>query len=201
RDIAVGLSQTVRRFSNLLADMWRALKTFLKIVVYVTVIFCGLLLVSAAAHQRSIPGCLIGILLGLLGIFGLIGAFWRHRWETVTLVISLLVLVVGGAALLVPRPISHRPTELVPPAERPDVLKRIETTATGAANDAVDEYRRIGRIEYKARAINSLSSVSNQLRSLQATARAADPSAIRETVKSASVSDSVTEKVAPAVAE
>src|SRR5438552_1736621 len=177
--------------------MWRALKTFLKIVVYVGIIFCGLLLLSAAAHQRSLPGCLIGISLGLLGGFGVIGVFWWHRGETVTLVISLLALILGGAALLVPRPKS----EVVPPAKRPAVLKKIETTATSAANDAIGESRRTGHVEYKARAMNSLSSVSGQLRSLQATTRAADPSAIRETVKSASVSDSVTEKVAPAVVE
>jgi hypothetical protein len=86
-------------------------------------------------------------------------------------------------------------------ADRPTALKRIETTATSAANEAIGESRRTGHVEYKAQAINSLSSVSNQLRSLQATTRAADSSAIWETVKSASVSDSVTEKVAPAVAE
>jgi len=182
--------------------MWRALKTFVKIAVYLIVIFCGLLLFSVAFHERSTPGILVGAALCLLGFLGFVALFGEHRWGTVTFVLSLLIVVFGsGALLLVPRPMARRPTELVPPAERPAVLKKIETTATGAANDAVGEYHRTGRIEYKARAINSLSSVSNQLRSLQATARAADPSAIRETVKSASVSDSVTEKVAPAVAE
>ncbi|HVI83550.1 MAG TPA: hypothetical protein VM717_12530 [Chthoniobacterales bacterium] len=181
--------------------MWRTLKTFLRIVVYVAVIFCGLLLLSSAAHPRSVPGCLIGISLGLLGIFGVIGVFWRQRWETVTLVVSLLALVVGCAALLVPRPIAHGPSKVVPMAERPAVLNNVETTATGAANDAVGEYRKIKDAENKKRAVASLSSASNQLRSLQATKLAGNARAIKDSVKSASVSDSVSERVAPAVAD
>ena len=180
--------------------MWRALKTFLKIVVYVAVILGGLFLLSVAARQRSVPGCLIGISLGLLGAFGVIGVLWRHRWETVTLVISLGVLVLGGTALLVHWPRAYAPSEVVPLAERPAVLKKVEATTTGAANDAVGEYRKIKHAENKARAVASLSSVSNQLRSLQATKLSGDARAIKDTVKSASVSDSVTEKVAPAVA-
>ena len=182
--------------------MWRALKTVLEIAAYLIVIFCGVSLFSVAFHGRSVPGIIVGAVLCLLGFFGFVALFGEHRWGIVTFVLSLLIVVFGGGALvLVPRPMTRPPTELVQPAERPAVLKKIETTATGAANDAIGDSRRTGRVEYKARAINSLSSVSTQLRSLQATARAADPSAIRETVKSASVSDSVTEKVAPAVAD
>jgi hypothetical protein len=183
--------------------MWRALKTILKTAVYLIVIFCGLFLFSAALHQRSIPGMGVGAGLCLLGFLGFVALFWgHHRFGTVTFVISLLVVLFGGGVFfLVPRPMAHLPTESVPPAEQPRLLRKIETTATGAANDAVGETRKSGRVEYKTRAVHSLSSVSSQLRTLQATARAADASAIRETVRGASVSDSVTEKVAPAVAE
>ena len=181
--------------------MWRALKTLLKIAAYLIVIFFGLLLFSGAFHERSMSGIIVGALLCLLGFLGFVALLGEHRWGMVTFILSLLIVVFGGGVLLlIPRPMASRPLELVPTAERPAVLKRIESTATGAANDAIGKSRKPG-LEHKARAINSLSSVSNQLRSLQATARAADPSAIRETVKSASVSDSVTEKVAPAVAE
>jgi hypothetical protein len=185
--------------------MWRALKTLIKIAVYLAIILIGLLLLSAAFHQRSTSGILIGVFLCLLGFVGFVALFWGRRWwGTVTFVISLLIVVFGcGVFLLVPRPMAHAPIEIEPPApaERPVILKKIETTATGAANNAVAEYRKPEHTVNKARAIASLSSVSNQLRSLQATARAADPGAIKETVRSASVSESVTEKVAPAVAD
>jgi hypothetical protein len=52
----------------------------------------------------------------------------------------------------------------------------------------------------KARAMASLSSVSNQLRTLQNTKVAAEPGAVKEAVKMGSVSESVTAKVAPEVA-
>lgn len=180
--------------------MLHGLKTFLKIAVYVALIFCGLLLFSMAAHQQSVPGRFVGGLVTLLGAVGIVGVFWRHRWETITFVISVVVLVLGAAvALLVPKPMAHGPTQ-VPVAERPAALKKIETTATSAANQAVTEYRNTQHPESKVRAVASLSSASSQLRTLQSTRRAGDAAAIKETVKSASVSDSVTDKVAPAVA-
>lgn len=183
--------------------MWHVLKTVLKTAVYLIVIFGGLLLFSAAFRQRSFPGMGVGTGLCLLGFLGFVALFWGHRgFGRVMFVVSLLVVLVGGGVFwLVPRPMALRHIEVVPPAKRPAVLKKIETTATGAANDAVGESRKTGRVEFKTRAVHSLSSVSNQLRSLQATARAGDAMTIRETVRTASVSDSVTDKVAPAVAE
>jgi len=179
------------------------LKTLLKVAVYLIVIFCGLLLSSFAFHERSTPVIVIGVALCLLGFLGFVALFGQYAWGIFTFGLSLLIVVIGGVVLLLApqRLMVHRPTEPVPPSARPAVLKTIEATATGAANDAVSEHRRSGREENKVRAINSLSSVSNQLRSLQATPNAADPITIKETIKRASVSDSVTEKVAPAVAE
>ena len=183
--------------------MWRALKTFLKVAVYLIVIFCGLFLFSVALRQRSVPGMSVGAGLCLLGFLGFVALFWRNRgWGRVMFVLSLLVVLLGaGIFFLVPRPMAHGPTEPVSAAEAPVVLKEIETTATSAANQAVTEHRETEHPGNKMRAVASLSSVSNQLRSLQATRLAGDATTIKETVKSASVSDSVTEKVAPAVAE
>ena len=187
--MAASVSQTIRRSSNL-PDMWRALKHSWRLCS-MWAGFCGLLLLWVATHQRSFLYCLIGIWLVLSGAFAVMEFFgwWRwekgtldrersnldigadvfrwHRWARAALVISLLLLVLGGAALLVPGPKAIGHNEVVPPAERPAVLKKIETTATGAANDAVGEYRKIEHAENKKRAIASLSSVSNQLRSLQ----------------------------------
>ena len=118
-----------------------------------------------------------------------------------TFLISLIVVVLGGVlAFVIPKPMARAPTHQVTLAERPAALKKIETTATSAANQAVTEYRNTQHPESKVRAVASLSSASSQLRTLQATRRAGDAAAIKETVKSASVSDSVTDKVAPAVA-
>jgi hypothetical protein len=183
--------------------MWPVLKTILKTAVYLIVIFCGLLLFSTTFHQRSMPGMGVAAGLCLLGFLGFVALFWGHRgFGRVMFVISLLVVLVGaGVFFLVPRPMAQHHIEIVPTAERPALLKKIETTATGAANEAVGESRKTARVEYKTRAVHSLSSVSNQLRSLQSTARAGDAMTIRETVRTASVSDSVTDKVAPAVAE
>lgn len=183
--------------------MWRALKTILKIAIYLIVIFCALLLLSTAFRQQSIAGIGVAAALCLLGLLGFVALFWEHHgFGRVMFVLCLLVIVAGGGAFFfVPRPMALRPTETIPPAEQPRVLKKIETIATGAANDAVGEHRRAGEVSNKTRAVHSLSSVSSQLRTLQRTARAADAGAIRETVRGASVSDSVTNRVAPAVAE
>ena len=80
--------------------MWHGLKTLLKIAVYVILIFCGLLLVSVAAHNQSVPGRVIASLVALLGAFGVVSLFWLHRLETVTFLISLIVLVFGGVLAL-----------------------------------------------------------------------------------------------------
>ena len=184
--------------------MWRALKTVIKIAVYLIVSFCGVFLLSAAFRQHSTPGILIGGFLCLLAFVGFVALFWGHgRWSTVTFVISLLIVLFGcGVFLLVPRPMAHVPIEIEPPspAEGPAVLKEVEKTATSAANNAVGESRKTGVIENKRLAVASLSSVSQQLRALQNTKRAADMSALGEAVKIGSVSESVTAKVAPAVA-
>src|SRR5207302_877781 len=185
--------------------MWRVLKTLIKIAVYLAIILIGLLLLSAAAfRQQSTAGILIGGFLCLLGFVGFVALFWGRRWwGTVTFVISLLIVVFGcGVLLLVPRPMAHVPIEIEPepPAEGPAVLKEVEKTATSAANNAVGEYRKPEHAMNKARALASLSSVSNQLRTLQNTKVAAEPNAVKEAVKMGSVSESVTAKVAPEVA-
>src|SRR5439155_22158331 len=95
--------------------MWLALKPFVKIAMYLIVIFCGLLLFSVAFHERSTAGILVGAALCVLGFLGFVALFGDHRWGTVTFVLSLLIVVFGsGALLLVPRPMARRPTELVP---------------------------------------------------------------------------------------
>src|SRR5436305_3650405 len=151
--------------------MWRALKTFIGIAVYLIVSFCGVFLLSAAFRQHSTPGILIGVFLCLLAFVGFVALFWGHgRWSTVTFAISLLIVLFGcGVFLLVPRPMAHMPIEIepAPPAEGPAVLKEVEKVATSAANEAVGEYRKPEHAMNKARAVASLSSVSNQLRTLQ----------------------------------
>jgi hypothetical protein len=63
------------------------------------------------------------------------------------------------------------------------------------------QYEDTGRIKGREVAKASLSSVSQQLRGLQATEKAADPTALKEAVENGSASSVVTNKVAPAVAK
>ncbi len=80
------------------------------------------------------------------------------------------------------------------------ILSGIETTVIAAANNAVQQYVDTGKVKGKEVAIASLSSVSQQVRGLQATDDAANPAALKEAVKDGSASTIVTQKVAPAVA-
>lgn len=70
-----------------------------------------------------------------------------------------------------------------------------------AANNALQQLEETGKIKGKEVAKASLSSVSLQLRGLQATEQAADPTALKEAVENGSASSVVTQKVAPAVAK
>jgi hypothetical protein len=80
------------------------------------------------------------------------------------------------------------------------ILAGVEKTAATAAVSAIDQYTETGSVSGKQVAKDSLSSVSQQLRGLQATDAAADPAAIKQAVKNGSASKGVTKKVAPAVA-
>jgi hypothetical protein len=80
------------------------------------------------------------------------------------------------------------------------ILAGVETTASTAAQSAIDQYTKAGKISGKQVAKDSLSSVSQQLRGLQATPAAGNPAAIKTAVKEGSASPVVTQKVAPAVA-
>lgn len=80
------------------------------------------------------------------------------------------------------------------------ILKQVESTAATAATSAINQYTETGSVSGKQVAKDSLSSVSQQLRGLQATDQAADPAAIKTAVKDGSASKAVTKKVAPAVA-
>ena len=80
------------------------------------------------------------------------------------------------------------------------ILAGVEKTAATAAVSAINQYTETGSVSGKQVAKDSLSSVSQQLRGLQATAAAADPGAIKQAVKNGSASKGVTKKVAPAVA-
>src|SRR4051794_28464549 len=81
------------------------------------------------------------------------------------------------------------------------ILAGVERTAATAAVSAINQYTETGSVSGKTVAKDSLSSVSQQLRGLQATDKAADPTAIKTAVKNGSASKGVTKKVAPAVAK
>jgi hypothetical protein len=81
------------------------------------------------------------------------------------------------------------------------ILAGVEKTAATAAVSAIDQYTETGSVSGKQVAKDSLSSVSQQLRGLQATDQAADPGAIKQAVKNGSASTGVTKRVAPAVAK
>ena len=79
-------------------------------------------------------------------------------------------------------------------------MSGVETTVISAADNAVQQYAATGSVKGKEIAIASMSSVSQQLRGLQATDDAANPAALKQAVKDGSASTIVTQKVAPAVA-
>ena len=81
-----------------------------------------------------------------------------------------------------------------------EILKHVEITAATAATSAINQYVQTGNVSGEQVAKDSLSSVSQQLRGLQATDQAASPTAIQAAVKTGSASKAVTKKVAPAVA-
>jgi hypothetical protein len=80
------------------------------------------------------------------------------------------------------------------------ILGDVQSVVIAAASNAVQQYEDTGKVKGKEVAIASLSSVSQQLRGLQATEDAANPAALKEAVKDGSASTVVTQKVAPAVA-
>ena len=81
-----------------------------------------------------------------------------------------------------------------------EILAGVEKTAAAAAVSAINQYTETGNLSGKQVAKDSLSSVSQQLRGLQATPDAANPAAVKQAVKNGSASKGVTKKVAPAVA-
>ena len=80
------------------------------------------------------------------------------------------------------------------------ILAGVEKTAAVAATSAINQYTETGNVDAKQVAKDSLSSVSQQLRGLQATPDAANPGAVKQAVNNGSASKGVTRKVAPAVA-
>ena len=80
------------------------------------------------------------------------------------------------------------------------ILAGVEQTVATAGESAIDQYSKTGKVSGEQVAKDSLSSVGQQLRGLQATSDAANPDAIKTAVKNGSASPVVTKKVAPAVA-
>jgi hypothetical protein len=78
--------------------------------------------------------------------------------------------------------------------------QELQKAVIAAAKNALQQYEDTGRVKGKEVAIASLSSVSQQVRGLQATEAAANPNALKEAVKNGSASSILTQKVAPAVA-
>lgn len=79
--------------------------------------------------------------------------------------------------------------------------KELQKAVIAAADNALQQYEATGKVKGKEVAIASLSSVSRQVRGLQATEDAANPTALKEAVKNGSASTLLTQKVAPAVAK
>jgi len=77
----------------------------------------------------------------------------------------------------------------------------LQKAVIAAADNALQQYETTGKVKGKEVAIASLSSVSQQVRGLQATEDAANPTALKEAVKNGSASTLLTQKVAPAVAK
>ena len=113
-------------------------------------------------------------------------------------VVRLVLLLAVGLALL--NACSSTQQFLSTPQGQA-ILAGVERTAATAAVSAINQYTETGSVSGKKVAKDSLSSVSQQLRGLQATDKAADPGAIRTAVKNGSASKGVTKKVAPAVAK
>lgn len=81
------------------------------------------------------------------------------------------------------------------------ILGDVQNAVIAAASNAVQQYADTGKVKGKEVAIASMSSVSEQLRGLQSTENAANPTALKEAVKDGSASSLLTQKVAPAVAK
>ena len=79
--------------------------------------------------------------------------------------------------------------------------KELQKAVIAAADNALQQYEATGKVKGNEVAIASLSSVSRQVRGLQATEDAANPTALKEAVKNGSASTLLTQKVAPAVAK
>ena len=79
--------------------------------------------------------------------------------------------------------------------------QELQKAVIAAADNALQQYEASGKVKGKEVAIASLSSVSRQVRGLQATEDAANPTALKEAVKNGSASTLLTQKVAPAVAK
>lgn len=81
------------------------------------------------------------------------------------------------------------------------ILDKVEGAAFAAANNAAQQVVATGKVNGKKVALASVSSVSQQLRSLQSTDKAATPAAIAAAVQEGSANSTVTKTVAPAVAQ
>lgn len=79
------------------------------------------------------------------------------------------------------------------------IISAVENAVSAAATNAAQQAA-TGKVNGKKVALASLSSVSQQLRSLQSTGKAADPNAITAAVQAGSASPAVTQIVAPTVA-
>jgi hypothetical protein len=81
------------------------------------------------------------------------------------------------------------------------IINHVEVTAAGAADSAIQQYVNKGDVEGARVAKDTLSSVSQQLRGLQATDNAANPAAITQAVKDGTPATKVQANVAPAVSK
>lgn len=79
------------------------------------------------------------------------------------------------------------------------IIKNVEQTAAAAANSAIQQCVNNGDVQGAQVAKDTLNSVSQQLRGLQATDNAANPTAITQAVKDGTSAKKVRAKVAPAV--
>jgi hypothetical protein len=81
------------------------------------------------------------------------------------------------------------------------IVNHVEQTAAAAANSAIQQYVNNGDVQGAQVAKDTLNSVSQQLRGLQATNNAASPAAITQAVKDGTPAKKVRAKVAPAISK